>query len=78
VVAVAARKTAHKTRHKVAVLGSKAVAVAAGRSQTASVSLNGVGKRLLKKFHHLPLLLVVRQGKSTVGSDKVTLVASKH
>jgi hypothetical protein len=50
----------------------------AGRSHTVSISLNGAGKSLLKKFHHLPLLLVVLQGKTTVGSDKVTLVAPKH
>jgi hypothetical protein len=69
---------ASKTKHKLAVLGSKAVTVAAGRSQTVSVSLNGAGKSLQKKFHRLPLLLVVLQGKTTVGSDKVTLVAPKH
>jgi hypothetical protein len=78
VVGLAARKPGRKTRHEVTVLGTSAVAVAAGGSRTVSVSLNSVGKRLLKRFHRLPLLLVVHQGTTTVGSDKVTLVAPKH
>ena len=70
VVAVAARKTTHKD----VVLGSKAVAVAQGSSKTVSVSLNRAGKNLLKKFHRLPVLLIVLEGTTTVGTDKVTLV----
>jgi hypothetical protein len=74
VVAVAAGKT----KHKDVVLGSKAVAVAQGSSKTVSVSLNRAGINLLKKFQHLPVLLFVLEGTTTVGTDKVTLVGPKH
>jgi hypothetical protein len=66
-----------RSRRYVARVGARGFSVA-GRSQSVSVSLNGAGKSLLKKFHRLPLLLVVLQGKTTVGSEKVTLVAPKH
>jgi hypothetical protein len=73
VIAVAASKTKRKS----VILGSKTVTIAAGKSETISVGLGGAGKGLLKRFHKLPLLVVVLQGQKLVGSAKVTLVAPK-
>jgi hypothetical protein len=75
IVAVAARR---KTKRRVVLFGSKTVTVAAGTSQKVGISLDGAGRSLLKRFDRLPLLLVVLQGKTTVGSEKLTLVLSKR
>ena len=62
-----------------AVLQERASLEAAARDAAAvGSSLDSAGKSLLKRFHRLPLLLIVLQGKTTVGADKVTLVAPKR
>jgi hypothetical protein len=68
VVAVAASKT----RHKVLIVGAGRVTLAAGRSETVKLSLDGAGRKLLKKFHKLPVLVIAVQGSRTFGSHKVT------
>jgi hypothetical protein len=72
VVAVAARTT-----HKVIGIGSATVTVKAGGSQSVTVALNGTGRKLLSRFHQLHALVLVVQGKTNVGSHKVTFVAPK-
>jgi hypothetical protein len=68
---------AAKTKHKSVVVGSARVTLAAGGSKTVKLSLNGAGKKLLTKFHKLPMLAVVLQGGKTVGAHKVTVTAPK-
>jgi hypothetical protein len=68
VVAVAASKT----RHKVLIVGAGRVTLAAGRSETVKLSLDGACRKLLKKFHKLPVLVIAVQGSRTFGSHKVT------
>jgi hypothetical protein len=64
--------SAGKTRHKTVIVGATALDIQAGTSETVKVALNGRGKRLLAKFHRLPTLLLVLQGKTTVAAVKVT------
>ena len=68
VIAVAASKT----KHKVVIVGAGRVTLGAGRSKTVKVSLDGAGRKLLKKFHKLPVLVIAAQGSRTFGSHKVT------
>ena len=77
VIAVAAAKTAHKTE----IVAVNSVSVAAGKSRTVKLSLDSTGRRLLSKFHKLPMLLVVVQGAKTIGAERVTLTlprAKRH
>ena len=69
VVAVAARATTHRT----VIVGSKRITLAAGKSATVRVSLDGTGKKLLKRFHKLPLLLLVLQGNTTIATHRLTI-----
>jgi hypothetical protein len=69
--------SAVKTTHKAVVVGSTSVQIPAGTSETVTVALNGLGRRLLARFHKLPTLLLVLQGKSTVAAVKVTFRTSK-
>ncbi len=68
VIAVAAAKT----KHKAVIVGAGRVTLAAGRSKTVKISLDGAGRKLLKKFHKLPVLVIAVQGSRTFGSHKVT------
>ncbi len=68
VIAVAASKT----KHKVVIVGAGRVTLAAGRSKTVKLSLDGAGRKLLKKFHKLPVLVIAVQGGRTFGSHRVT------
>jgi hypothetical protein len=77
VTAVAAAKHKHKHKHKSVVVGSGRLTLAAGGAKTVKLGLNGTGKKLLKKFHKLPMLAVVLQGGKTIGAHKVTVTASK-
>jgi hypothetical protein len=74
VTAVAAKA---KAKHESVVLGSARVTLAAGGSKRDKLSLNGAGKKLLSKFHKLPMLAIVLQGGKTVGARKVTVNAPK-
>lgn len=69
--------SAAKKKHKVVLVASARVTLAAGGSKTVKLTLGGTGKKLLAKFHKLPLLLLVDQGSKTVGSARVTLKLPK-
>jgi hypothetical protein len=61
-----------KTKRKVVIVGAGRITLAAGRSKTVKVSLDGAGRKLLKKFRKLPVLVLALQGTRTFGSHKVT------
>jgi hypothetical protein len=63
---------ASKTKHKVVIVGAGRVTLGAGSSKTVKVSLDAAGRKLLKKFHKLPVLVIAVQGSRTFGSHKVT------
>jgi hypothetical protein len=66
--------TAAAKRHrKIVVLGTARLTVAGGKHTTAKVSLNAVGKRLLKSRKMLPLTLTVRQGGKVIASDRLKI-----
>jgi hypothetical protein len=68
----------HRQKVKTVVLGSKSATIAAGHSETVTVSLNTAGKRLLALHHALAAKLsVVFEGK-TVGAFTVTFRAAPH
>jgi hypothetical protein len=68
VIAVAAAKT----KQKVVIVGAGRVTLAAGSSKTVKVSLDGAGRKLLKKFGKLPVEVIAVQGGKAFGSHKVT------
>jgi hypothetical protein len=61
-----------KTKHKVVLVASARLTLAAGHSKTIKLTINRTGKKLLAKFHKLPTLLLVLQGGKTVGTHKLT------
>jgi hypothetical protein len=72
--------SAVKAKHKVVLVASVRVTLAAGKSKTIKLTLNRSGKKLLAKFHKLPALLLVVQGSKTVGSSRqmFKLTKPKH
>jgi hypothetical protein len=73
VTAVAA--SAKKTTRKTVDVGAVTVTVAAGRSDTIKVALNGAGKKLLAKHRPLKAKLTLTQAAGTVDSSTVTFKA---
>jgi hypothetical protein len=56
------------TRHRTLTVGTRRVKIAAGKTATATVTLNATGRRLLARFHRLPVRLriaVAGQKRST-------------
>jgi hypothetical protein len=45
------------TRHRTVSLGTRRVTIAAGKTATVTVALNATGRRLLSRFHRLPVRL---------------------
>ena len=66
-----------KTVRKTVVVGSKKVTVAAGKSETVKLSLNGTGKRLLAKHKPLRTKLTVRASGKTVASSTIAFKTKK-
>jgi GH25 family lysozyme M1 (1,4-beta-N-acetylmuramidase) len=72
-----------KRRHTVILVGSQTVRIAAGKQGLVTVRLNSSGKKLLKRFHRLPVKLTVSisiNGKLSVAvTSRLTLKSSsKH
>ena len=79
VIAVSARKA--KVTHKTIVLGTASATIAAGRTATVKIGLNGTGRHLLAARHRLTATLTVTQRVSgrnrTISTQKVTFKAPK-
>jgi hypothetical protein len=80
VLAVSASKRKPKKTKRTVVLGTTTVKLAAGRTKTVSVSLNGAGKRLLKSRHTLSVKLIASQkaGAKSTFTVKLTTKKGKH
>jgi hypothetical protein len=66
--------TASARKHKkIVVLGSASVTVPAGRTATVKVSLNALGRRLLKKHKTLRLTLTIKQGTTRIATYRLRL-----
>jgi hypothetical protein len=76
VLAVSARKA--KVTHRTVVLGTTSATIAAGRTATVRISLNGAGRRLVAARHKLTAKLTVAQGNRTISTQKVTFKAPRH
>jgi hypothetical protein len=72
-LAVAASHKAKKVQ-KTAVLGSATITLAAGKSQTVVVSLNGTGRSLLSRFGKLPVTLTIKLTQN----GQITTVAKRQ
>jgi hypothetical protein len=66
-IAISARKRTRKVT-----VGTKAVTLVAGQTKVVRLSLNGAGKRLLSKRHHLSTTLTVKQ---SLGANHTTTVS---
>jgi hypothetical protein len=73
VIAVAAAKTRDETK----LVAAKVVSITSGTKATVTLTLDAAGRKLLRKFHKLPMLLLVVQGGKTVGARRVTLKLPK-
>jgi hypothetical protein len=62
-----------KKHRKVVVLGSASATVPSGQTATVRVSLNALGKRLLKRHKTLPLTLTVKQGTTAIATHRLRL-----
>lgn len=49
----------------------------AGENKSVKLSLNRVGRALLKAHHHLPAALTMRVGKTVIATKKLSLTAHK-
>ncbi len=71
-VSAAARK-----KRKMVIVGSKTVTVPAGSSATVTIKLNSSGRRLLKRFGKLPVMLTIKltqnAGQVTVATRRLTI-----
>jgi hypothetical protein len=66
--------TAAANRHrKLVVLGTARLTVASGQHKMANVSLNAVGKRLIKSRRTLPLTLTVKQDGNVIATDRLKI-----
>jgi hypothetical protein len=63
---------------KAVVVGSKTVTVAAGKSETVKLSLNGAGKRLLAKHNPLRTEFTGRTSGKAVASSTIAFEAQKQ
>jgi hypothetical protein len=73
VIAVAARRT----RHKTVSLGRVTVTLAAGQTRTIRIGLNKLGKRLLAAHHILRVTLTIAEGSSSA-HQTVTFKYRRH
>ena len=55
-------KSTKKVKIKVVVVGARTVTLASGRHKIVTVSLNGIGRRLLARFHRLRVSLRITTG----------------
>ncbi|MGA2010115.1 MAG: hypothetical protein ABSH51_06230 [Solirubrobacteraceae bacterium] len=80
VVAVGSTRARHVKRRAVTVAGAR-YSLAAGRTSTVRLSLNATGRRLLSRFHRLPVRLAVVQTIGTavhrVATTNLTIAAQK-
>ncbi len=77
-VAVSAKRhRGPKTRTKTVTVGAKTVTIPAGKTVTITVTLNSTGRKLLSRFHKLPVhlsaVLVVGTTKSVVIAQNLTV-----
>jgi alpha-tubulin suppressor-like RCC1 family protein len=78
ILSLAARKRA-KLKRKTVTVASRAFTIAAGKRVTARLTLNRVGKRLLKRFHRLPAKLTLKPaGTPRSRSVKFAAKRKKH
>jgi hypothetical protein len=77
VTGVIARSGKKKKSKRSVVIATVKVTLPPGQRKTVTLTLNGAGKALLKKRHHLPAALTFRLGGRTVKTKKLTLVYSK-
>ncbi len=63
------KSLAAKLRSKSVTVGSQKITLAAGKSATITIALNGTGRRLLARFHRLPVKALV-QLIPTAGKNK--------
>lgn len=73
-ITVHVKKHGHTVAKKV-VVASGTVSLKAGEKATLKLRINSTGKALLRKHHTLKALATLTQGKSKMGSEKVTLKA---
>ncbi|HEY2283252.1 MAG TPA: Ig-like domain-containing protein [Solirubrobacteraceae bacterium] len=70
-----------KTRTKTVTVGAKTVTIPAGQTVTITITLNSTGRKLLSRFHKLPVhlsaVLVVGKTKSTVIAQNLTIKPPK-
>ena len=59
-------------KKKTVAVGKASKTLHAGKTMVVAVTLNRTGKRLLTKFHKLPVKLVVREESKTVATKKLT------
>jgi hypothetical protein len=80
IIKVSAGKPGGKRRHKLVKLGGANATVGAGKTVRITVKLNGTGRGLLSKRHHLKTKLTVTQRSSgkTVAVVHRTLTFSTH
>jgi hypothetical protein len=74
---VTALAASAKTTKKTVVVGSETVTIAAGKSRTVRISLNGSGKRLLAKHNPLKAKLAVTASGKKVSSSTITFKTKK-
>jgi hypothetical protein len=73
ITAVAAKaKAKPKVVRRTVTIGSANVTLAAGHTQTITVTLNGTGRSLLKQHHKLRVALAARLGTSVISSQTLT------
>jgi hypothetical protein len=78
VIAVSASKHKPKKTKRTVVLGTTTVKLAAGKTKTVTVSLNGAGKRLLKSRHTLSVRLTASQKAGAKSTFTVKFSAKKR
>jgi hypothetical protein len=79
VIAAKAQAKAKKQKKRWFLVGLQTFAIPGGQTKTISVSLNKRGRKLLKRKHKLPVLLVVEDfsptGKPVIRTTKLTLTS---
>jgi hypothetical protein len=75
-IAVAAAQKGKRTKRTL-IVGSKTVTLAAGASESVTVTLNATGKKLLAGRSRLPAKLLVSQGRTARGAFTLLFVAKK-
>jgi hypothetical protein len=77
IVAVLAKRRHQKTRSKTVTVGAVAVTIPAGQTVGVTVNLNATGRKLLARYHKLPVhlsaVLVAGATKSTVIAQNLTV-----